>query len=188
VSRYSTKERELVFKCAYDLEITDIKLLLQDHGYTRSLESIKKKVAQKLKEDKILKNHKAKKRANKDIVKHRAKTLINSAKTRAKTKELDFDLELDWVEQKLRAGKCEATGLTFIFTLYGEGNISTKTNPYAPSLDRINSNKGYTPDNVQITILAFNKFKSDMVQHSMIDIAKAIVKHHMRKRRFTVDN
>lgn len=186
MGRYSKVEENLVFKCAYDLEITDIQLVLQDHGFIRSIKSITKKIEDKKEIDKIQRKKKARLRANKDIVKHRAKTLLNGARTRAKNKRIPFNLDLAWIENKLREGKCEATGLTFLFTQYEESR--PKTNPYAPSLDRIDSSRGYTPDNVQLTLLAFNKFKSDMTQHTMIEIAKAIVKYHMSKRQFTVNN
>jgi hypothetical protein len=184
--RYSTLEIEMLRHYSQDLEVGDIKLLLQDHGFIRSEDSIIKKIAEIQQEDKIRKAAQAKERANKDIVKYRAKSLFNGAKARAKDKGLVFSLNIGWVEEKMRAGKCEATGMSFVFTEYGHG--TTKTNPYAPSLDRIDSNGGYTLDNTQVVLSAFNKFKSDMVQHEIIDIAKAIVKHHMKGRQFTVDS
>jgi hypothetical protein len=170
----------------HDLELEDIKDLLTDHGYSRSIKSIKLKIEEKKVLDKKAKQEKTKENANKDIVNYRAKILLQSAKTRARYKDLDFELELDWIKQKLQLGKCEATGLNFVFTRYGEFKETKKLNPYAPSLDRIDSSLGYTVDNTQIVIIAFNKFKSDTAQHKVINIAKAIVKHHMCKRQFTV--
>lgn len=184
--RYSNVEKELVYRCMHDLELKDIKNLLIDHGYFRSIKSIKLKIEEKKILNKKIKQEKVKENANKDIVNYRAKILLQSAKTRAKYKNLDFKLELNWIKKKLQLGKCEATSLNFIFTRYGEFKETKKLNPYAPSLDRIDSSLGYTIDNTQIVIIAFNKFKSDIVQHKVINIAKAIVKHHMCKRQFTV--
>lgn len=126
-----------------------------------------------------------KRKANNDIVAYRTGTLYYAAKTRAKNKNLDFTITKKWIKDKLLLGTCEATGFKFIYTMYGDLNKDT-CNSYAPSLDRIDPTKGYTVDNVQVTILAFNKFKSDMVQHEVIAIAKAIIAYHISKRQLMV--
>lgn len=131
------------------------------------------------------------KKANENLIAFRATSLLNAAYARAKKKDIPFSLTQEWLEEKLRQGRCEATGLTFVFTLYG-GNTSEEgkytTNPNAPSLDQIRPSQGYTPDNVQVVISAFNKFKSDTEQHRLYKISKAFCKQHMKRRRFRVDH
>jgi hypothetical protein len=46
------------------------------------------------------------------------------------------------------------------------------------SLDRIDSNKGYTLDNVQIVTTIANMMKRNWLQEDIIALAKDIAKHH----------
>jgi hypothetical protein len=55
----------------------------------------------------------------------------------------------DWLKAKVDAGVCELTGTPFDFS-------GRKGNPYAPSLDRIDSSKGYTRDNVRLVCFGLN--------------------------------
>jgi len=184
---YTVEERELIYKCAYDLRAVDIQRLLLDCGYKRTLESITKVINRKIEIDKEKRRLQNKMRADRDIVKYRAKSLLNAAKSRASKKGLECSLTLEWVHKKLKYGVCAATGTPFVFTQYGECKETKKCNPYAPSLDKIDPSKGYTVENTQVVLAAFNKFKSDMVQHKVIGIAKSIVKYHMSTRQFAVN-
>lgn len=75
----------------------------------------------------------------------------HKAKTRALAKDLDFSLTVGWVEERTVAGVCELTGMPFEF--YSDSN---EQNPYAPSIDRIDSSKGYTPENCRVILWAVN--------------------------------
>ena len=119
-----------------------------------------------------------------DLANYRSASLFYAAKSRAKKKKLEFTITREWVYKKLLSGTCEVTNFVLVLTSIGEVKATKKTNPYAPSLDRKDSSLGYTPDNTQIVINAVNKFKSDMKQFEMIDIAKAILDKHISKRQF----
>ncbi len=111
--------------------------------------------------------------ANSNIISFRANSILNNAKSRAKKKQLNFDIDIQWLRDKLDKGRCEVTGLKFKYKKYDD----SKTSPYAPSLDRINPKKGYTKDNTQVVITNYNKFKSNHHTKHTIKIAKAILKH-----------
>jgi len=88
----------------------------------------------------------------------RAQTLVSNIKSRAKRKGLDFDLDYHWYMEKYEKGVCEASGIPFEEPEYNgkKGN----RNPWVPSVDRIDNNKGYTKDNCRLVCFIFNIVKS----------------------------
>lgn len=56
-------------------------------------------------------------------------------------------LTIEWIIGKLKAGKCEMTGLPF----------DLNGGPYGPSIDRIDSKKGYTEDNCRVIVWWLNR-------------------------------
>ena len=86
--------------------------------------------------------------------------LISSAKSRAKNKSLQFDLDLDWVKERLNV--CEVTGIKFEIrdvTTTSSGRNYANRHPYTPTIDRIDNNKGYTKDNCRVVIWWYNLSK-----------------------------
>jgi hypothetical protein len=81
--------------------------------------------------------------------------------------------------------KCEATGIPFDNSYEG---TFINMNPYAPSIDRIDSNKEYTIDNCRLVLTAFNSLKSTLSDYELYTHLKqfvnyyennsAILKHH----------
>jgi hypothetical protein len=104
--------------------------------------------------------------------KSRALLLIKGAKRRAKEKNSQFLLTLNDVLPQIQKGKCELTGLSFDFTPMGKRT----RNPYAPSIDRIDSSKGYTPDNVRIVLVAVNDCLNQYGEETILPILQALVK------------
>lgn len=102
-----------------------------------------------------------------------AEYLCKCAKSRAKSRDQDFDLDAKWVEERLVAGKCEATGIDFVF---GEKSEDQRTNPWSPSLDRINNDGGYTKDNVQVVVWMFNQAKMQWSREQFMVMVKALAK------------
>lgn len=86
----------------------------------------------------------------------RARAMFATAKCRSKKYGLAFSLSVDWITRRLETG-CEVTGLPFDF---GRSKAS-RFNPSGPSLDRRDSSKGYTEDNVQVVLFAYNMVKND---------------------------
>jgi hypothetical protein len=86
-------------------------------------------------------------------VRNKATRLIVSARVRAKAKGVPCDLELDvhraLIHDRIYGGRCEATGLDFVL------DADTMT-AFSPSLHRVEPERGYVYDNLQVVIFAFN--------------------------------
>lgn len=80
---------------------------------------------------------------------------LQKIKKRAIKKGLHFNLTEEWIIEKLDRGRCEATGLPFVF------DKDPYINPYYPSIDRVDSNKGYTINNCQMVCHMFNIAKAE---------------------------
>ena len=103
--------------------------------------------------------------------KGRASHMWLGARNRAKDKNLDFNLSKSAIVFKIEHGFCEVTGLKFELNQ----NQATFQNPYAPSLDRIDSNKGYTDENVRVVLYAVNRALGEEGERIMLPIFKALV-------------
>ena len=81
--------------------------------------------------------------------------IFSAARTRAKNKNLIFDLTLDFIFKMFdnQNGVCSLTGLKLDTGFKIRG---VNFNPYAPSLDKIDANKGYIRDNVRIVSVIAN--------------------------------
>lgn len=162
----------------FDLNADEISELLAEHGYRkRTIASVQKKVNEKNKEleRKEMRRQYVEKYAIENPIKYRARTLWTSACSRAKKKGIEFNLTIQWIEDRLTQGYCSMTGLPFSIKQYSKNGNLDKLSPYAPSVDRINSDKGYTMDNVQLVLNNYNKFKSDSRTEDSIIIARALV-------------
>lgn len=90
-----------------------------------------------------------------------AKELFTSAKKRAKKLGIPFDLTLD--DCKIPEF-CPALGIRL---LAGQGLINGKRVDNAPSLDKIDPNKGYVRGNVAVISWRANRLKSDANTHEL---------------------
>lgn len=102
----------------------------------------------------------------------RAIALMSDARCSSKKRKLKIDISNDWVEEKLKKGVCELTGIPFDFG----PSKNTYLNKCAPSLDRINSNKGYTKDNVRVVLCAVNNALGQYSDEEILPILKALVR------------
>lgn len=98
------------------------------------------------------------------------KIRLAAAKKRADKKKLDFDIDLDymyylWNKQK---GLCNISKLPMSFLFRNDKN------KYVVSVDRIDSSKGYTKDNVQLVCNIFNKMKLDLSMTEFTTFCKII--------------
>ena len=98
----------------------------------------------------------------------RAQTIYLSIKARSKKRRIKFDLTLDWLLGKLRAGVCEITGLPF------SEKIQKPAHRYAPSVDRIDPKKGYVKDNCRVVLLMVNVIKRDYTDEEVAQVGLAI--------------
>ena len=95
---------------------------------------------------------------NTEIKKEKAplKLLLNSIKNGAKRRNLEFKIDLEflldcWEKQN---GKCYYTKIDMKY-------IAFKKDPFQVSIDRIDSSKGYTKDNVVLCCQSINYMKND---------------------------
>ena len=102
-----------------------------------------------------------------------AKSLVARAKTRAKQKKIKFDLTKEFVLQLLNEqdNKCAISNLPISFSNTYDGKIDQ----YRGSLDRIDSNLGYTKDNVQVVCAQVNIMKHQATTKDLIFWATKIV-------------
>lgn len=68
-------------------------------------------------------------------------------------------------------GRCEVSGITFSHDTYGTNNVR----PFFHSLDRIDSAKGYLPDNIRVVCVAVNIAMSSWGEQVFADIAVGYV-------------
>jgi len=98
--------------------------------------------------------------------------IISSSKRRAKEKQMLHDLTLQDLNDiyNLQKGLCALTGKK-MKTVMGSGDLMM-------SPDRINSNRGYTRKNVQLTLSIANKMKQNLTTAAFVKLCKAVVEYH----------
>jgi len=102
----------------------------------------------------------------------RIQRILAITRQRAKKKGWDFDLDKNWCKKEINKG-CAATGLSFDLSVEGS---YIKMNSYAPSVDRVDKNKGYVKDNCQMVIWAYNRAKAEFDDETVYKVLKAFVK------------
>mgnify|MGYP000005459383 FL=1 len=80
---------------------------------------------------------------------------------------LDYLREL-WCKQN---GLCAISNLPMTY-IFNNGRIPTNV-----SVDRIDSKKGYTRDNVQLVCMAINQMKSDLDNNTFYNLCKAVYRN-----------
>lgn len=104
----------------------------------------------------------------------RARRIWHAAKRRANKKTITFSIQLERVLNSILKGECEKTGLPFDFSKPRGG----WSNPFCPSIDRIDTQKGYTCDNVQVVAGMYNQGKCDANEIDFIAMCVAVAEKH----------
>lgn len=94
--------------------------------------------------------------------------LLQSARLRAKEKGWVFKLDDEWARARW-TGNCEITGVAF-----REAERRGPA-PFCPSIDRIDTTKGYTKENTRFILWGCNAIKGVGTDEDMLTIAQAIV-------------
>jgi hypothetical protein len=89
------------------------------------------------------------------------------ARYRAKQKGLPYALDENAIQGAIDAGVCELTRIPF--------DLEHGKTWNSPSLDRIDSSKGYTPDNVRVVLYCLNVMANIWGENKIIEIADAIM-------------
>ena len=76
-----------------------------------------------------------------------------------------------WEKQ---GGKCAKTGIQ----LDPQTGTVANRNPYGPSLDRINSGLGYTPDNIELVCCHYNLAKAAYSEEQFFLLASAYLEYN----------
>lgn len=103
--------------------------------------------------------------------------IIDGCRMRAEEKGRPFDLTVEWLTglAKKQRHRCAVSGLPL--DLKGAW-LNKGRNPYAPSIDRIDSSGGYTKNNVRIVALAVNIMLADWGE----DVLKRVAQSYLRNR------
>lgn len=187
---------KIIFPLSYDFFYKDSKNKLGYQGICKACTKIKNKlhvdnhpeyVKRKNKENYDPNNNKRNYLRNRTVAMNRSKeygrtirgrmyNLLESARTRAKKKNIEIDIDLDFLLEvyENQNGKCKLTGVDFLFENNEDGKRIYR--PHSPSLDRINFEKGYTKDNIRLVCtnvnLSLNCFGDDIFKKMCIDFVK----------------
>lgn len=107
----------------------------------------------------------------------RALMLWHAARTRAQKNGLEFTITVEWVRERVMAGRCELSGLPFDFSVIGK---KSNGKPYSPSIDKKDAFRGYTPDNCRVICWAFNVAFGHWGEEVFIRMFQAYLAHKMR--------
>lgn len=102
---------------------------------------------------------------------------MRETRNRALKQGVEFGLTPELLERLLEPMVCAATGLPLSWDWEG----ATRSNPWAPSLDRIRPGEGYVPDNVRVVCWLFNASKLDWSEELLLTLARAIVERADRE-------
>ena len=92
-----------------------------------------------------------------------------SAKKRAKLKNIEFNLKVEDIPKIPKF--CPVLGIEIV------SNDTNAPLDSSPSLDRIDTNKGYTKDNIRIVCNRVNRIKSDATLHELILIVEDLKRY-----------
>lgn len=95
---------------------------------------------------------------------------VSSARQRARDKHLDFNIDIDFIQSlwESQDGKCSLTGKQMTY----RGNKNSQESFDSFSIDRIDSSKGYTKDNIQLIRWGVNSIKSNMEMNVFLGLVE----------------
>ena len=97
--------------------------------------------------------------------------MLARSRNRAKKSSIAHSIVLEDILPGIEAGFCQLTKLPFDL----KPVTKTSQNPYSPSIDRIDSLKGYTKDNIRIVLYAVNAALGQYGTETMLPILKAMI-------------
>lgn len=106
--------------------------------------------------------------------------LYARSKKNALARGIDFSLTVEEFQLLVEEadGKCSVSGIPFS----RQGEEFGKRKPFAPSLDRIHSHRGYTKENCRIVCILANLAMNEWGEKPLVDFCQAVYKTQLRKR------
>lgn len=98
-----------------------------------------------------------------------ARKLLHQCKASAKYRGHECLITEELLAELLHSMECSATGLPLTLEWKGPSG----TNPWAPSVDRLNNSLGYVPGNVRIVCWAFNNMRGDFSDEVVETLVRA---------------
>lgn len=108
-------------------------------------------------------------------VKGRAQALWGAAKTRANKKGEAFALTRQHVIDGIEPGFCQKTFMAFHFDLLPTEGRKYHMHPLSPSIDKIDPNGLYEPNNVQYVCSWYNLAKGQLSEEQLIQFCQRVV-------------
>ena len=113
-------------------------------------------------------------RAQRNQPEYWSRRLHSNAQQRAREDDLPFALDREWIEEKLRRNRCEATGLPFTFTA-GQGKGANRENAFGPSIDKIDPERGYTRNNCRVVVNIYNTARGRGEDEALTRLCRAVL-------------
>ena len=102
-----------------------------------------------------------------------AYNLLAACKERSSSREIPFDLDIDWIKNRL--SNCSVTGVPLVIrdikSKQTYGNYRDR-DPMSPSIDKIDPSAGYTKDNCRVVCWWYNVCKQTWSDEEVLYIVK----------------
>lgn len=97
----------------------------------------------------------------------------SQAKKRARKYGRDYTLPPGWAKAQYERqdGRCAMSGMYM-------AKDRKKHAPHAPSIDRKDSRKGYTPDNCRLVTYMVNCAKNQFTERELLEMCRALIAHN----------
>lgn len=93
---------------------------------------------------------------------------IREVRRRALKRGIECTIDAAWLNEHVAPMICEATGMPLVWS------GPDTDNPWSPSVDRVDTSGGYTPDNTQVTCWVYNWAKGKWPAETLRILANAI--------------
>lgn len=109
------------------------------------------------------------------------KNLFGEIKYNAKTRDIKVEITLEDLFElyEKQDGKCMYSGVRMTHNKMPSGKVkdyrSETTNPYNISVDRIDSTKDYTKENIQMVAVSVNHMKWNLTEENFLEMCELIV-------------
>ena len=106
-------------------------------------------------------------------------TMVSGSKRRAREKGLDHNIDLTYL-RSIASSHCPYLGIELRWEVQNGLGVQSKVCPNSPSLDRVDSSKGYVKGNVVIVSHRANSIKRDATEVELIEMGHRIAELKMQ--------